>query len=368
MCPAGGSRHEAVGRSAQAMGIPRAPAPPRPRHVRPGGEAGGVPAPVGGRGAGDGHRPGPGAERGRRHRCPPPVAAAKAAVRPGPAPVRPAPAGRGRVPAGTSAGDAGRPAAVRVRVHRLERRPAGRVPAAADRHPAGGHPAPAAGAAGGVRGRPACPYPAGQAGRGGARAGPPPPGPAKKGALKPGSAYELWYADATEFDLLPHLARCWMPRGRQAKVPTPGKNRTVAAFGAVCYGKGLFVHHTRPTVSAEGMRRVVRRLLRRARGTGRKVVLVLDTGPPNHAHALHRDLEAAEPHLEAFWLPGYCWDLNLIERLWKHIKGSRVADVLFRTYRQFVRHVIDALEDFARHPDLTFPPKRRSDRKTFGKT
>jgi transposase len=159
-----------------------------------------------------------------------------------------------------------------------------------------------------------------------------------------------------------------MRRGRQTKVPTPGKNRKVAAFGAVCYGRGLFVHYTQPRVTASGMRRVVRRLLRRARQTGRKVVLVPDTGSPNHARALHRDLKAAEPHVEAFRLPRYCWNLNLIERLWKHLKGSRVADVLFRTYRQFVRHVEAALEDFAHHPDLTFPPVGRTNGRTFGKT
>ena len=159
-----------------------------------------------------------------------------------------------------------------------------------------------------------------------------------------------------------------MRRGRQTKVPTPGKNRTVAAFGAVCYGKGLFVHHTQPRVTAWGMRRIVQRLLRRARRTGRKVVLVLDTGTPNHARALHRDLAAAEPHVRAFWLPAYCWNLNLIERLWKHVKGSRVANVLFRTVRQFVRHVDAALEDFAKHPDLTLSAVNRRTGRTFGKT
>lgn len=163
-----------------------------------------------------------------------------------------------------------------------------------------------------------------------------------------------------------------MRRGEQAKVPTPGKNKKVAAFGAVCYGKRLFVHHTQPTVNAAGMRLVVRRLLLRARRTGRKVVLVLDKGTPNHARALHRDLAAAEPRVQAVWLPSYCWNLNLIERLWKHIKGSRVANALFRSYRHFVGHVNKALEDFALHPDLTFPAAKRDKRnkrgRTFGKT
>jgi transposase len=157
--------------------------------------------------------------------------------------------------------------------------------------------------------------------------------------------------------------RGWRPRGRQLKVGTPGKNQKVAGFGAVCYGCGTFLHHTQPRVTAWGMRRLVQRLLARARRTGRRVVLVLDRGNPNHAHALHRDLELARPHVEVLWLPKHCWNLNLIERLWKHIKATRVANVLFASYRQFVAHVEAALEDFAKHPDLTLsvvtrkPPK-----------
>jgi hypothetical protein len=137
------------------------------------------------------------------------------------------------------------------------------------------------------------------------------------------------------------------------KVPTPGKNRKIAAFGAVCYGRGLFLHHTQPRVTAWGMRWLVQRLLQRARRTGRRVVLVLDQGNPNHAKALHRDLELAAPHIDVVWLPQYCWNLNLIERLWKHIKGTRMANVLFTSFRRFIRHVEVALADFAQHPDLT---------------
>ena len=151
---------------------------------------------------------------------------------------------------------------------------------------------------------------------------------------------------------------------------TPGKNRKVAAFGAVCYGRGggggLFLHHTQPRATAWGMRRLVQRLLARAKRTGRRVVLVLDTGSPNHAHALHRDLALAAPHVEVVWLPTYCWNLNLIERLWKHVKASRVANVLFASYRRFVRHVEAALDDFARHPDLTLSVVTRTARKNIG--
>lgn len=153
-----------------------------------------------------------------------------------------------------------------------------------------------------------------------------------------------------------------MPRGRQSKVPTPGKNRKLAAFGALCYGRGLFLYRTQPRATAWGMRAMVQRLLQRARRTGRRVVLVLDRGNPNHAKALHRDLELAAPWVEVVWLPHYCWNLNLIERLGKHIKATRVANVLFASAGRFTEHVEAALEDFARHPDLALSAVKASSR------
>ena len=158
-----------------------------------------------------------------------------------------------------------------------------------------------------------------------------------------------------------------MPKGKQPAVRTPGKNRRLAAFGAFCYGRGLFLHHTQPRVTAWGMRHLVQRLLQRAKRTGRHIVLVLDRGNPHHARALHRDLELAEPHIEVLWLPNYCWNLNLIERLWKHLKGSRIANVLFGSYQQFVAHVEAALEDFAQHPDLTLSIAARTPRTNMRK-
>lgn len=114
------------------------------------------------------------------------------------------------------------------------------------------------------------------------------------------------------------------------------------------------MHHTQPRKTAWGARVLLQKLVRRARQTGRRIVLVMDQGNPHHAKALHRDLELFKDHVEVFWLPHYSPDLNLIERLWKHLKESRVANVLFRSFRQFVRHIEHILQQFAQSPDLTF--------------
>lgn len=171
----------------------------------------------------------------------------------------------------------------------------------------------------------------------------------------PQADYELWYLDESEFHLHPYLARCWMKKGRQLAVNSPGKNKKLVAFGAWCFGRGILVHHTQPRKTAWGTRHLIDRLRRRAQHTGRKIVLVLDQGNPHHAKTVHRDLELAAPWIEVFWLPHYSPELNLIERLWKHLKASRLANVLFRSFRAFEKHVEHLLADFAAHPDLTMP-------------
>ena len=150
-------------------------------------------------------------------------------------------------------------------------------------------------------------------------------------------------------------------------MPAPGKNRKLAVFGAWCYGSGLFVHHQQPRCTAWGARALLQKLLRRARQTGRRIILVLDQGKPHHAKAFHRDLQMAKEHMEVFWLPHYSPELNLIEILWKHLKRTRIANVLFRGFRCFQEHLDKALRDFAHHPDLTLSIAAQNCRKAIRK-
>lgn len=94
-------------------------------------------------------------------------------------------------------------------------------------------------------------------------------------------------------------------------------------------------------------------LVRRARQTGRRIVLVIDQGKPHHAKAFHKDLQDVREHVEVFWLPHYSPELNLIERLWKHLKQTRMANHLFRRFRNFREHLDKVLNDFAHRPDIT---------------
>ena len=207
----------------------------------------------------------------------------------------------------------------------------------------------------------------GQTRREGLSQGPESTKSAQKGALAHNADYELWYQDESEFHLHPHLTRAWMLRGKQKRVPSPGKNRKQTVFGAFCYGRGLFYYHIQPRKTAWGVRALLQRLARRARRTGRRIILVMDQGNPHHAKALHKHLEDIKEHIEVFWLPYYSPELNLIERLWKHLKCSRVANVLFSSFKQFTEHLSEALNDFALHPDFTLSVATQLCRKTIRK-
>lgn len=137
------------------------------------------------------------------------------------------------------------------------------------------------------------------------------------------------------------------------RVRAPGKNRKLTVFGAVCYGRGLFQYHTQPKKTAWGFRILLHRLVLRAKRTGRRIVLVLDRGNPHHAIVVHQDLDQARPHVQVLWLPHYSPELNLIEMLWRHLKRSRLANVLLVGFEDLRDHLQFVLRDFAADPDFT---------------
>jgi transposase len=158
-----------------------------------------------------------------------------------------------------------------------------------------------------------------------------------------------------------------MPRGKQKRVPSPGVNRKQTVFGAFCYERGLFYHHIQPRKTAWGVRALLQQLIRRARRTGRRIIMVMDQGNPHHAKALRRHLQEVGEYIEVFWLPYYSPELNLIERLWKHLKCSRMANVLFASFQQFTEHLCEALNDFASCPDFTLSVATRHSHKITSK-
>jgi transposase len=69
---------------------------------------------------------------------------------------------------------------------------------------------------------------------------------------------------------------------------------------------------------------------------GRKIRLVCDNGRFHTTKAVQAWLAEHADQIEVFWLPPYSPSLNLIERLWGHLKRTILANVLFANLSDLV--------------------------------
>jgi putative transposase len=132
----------------------------------------------------------------------------------------------------------------------------------------------------------------------------------------------------------PALTRMWAPVGEQPQVPAPGKNEKRVVYGGVDYATGRITHTVAATKSGENFLQFLIVLV--ATYAGRKIRLVCDNGRFHHTKAVKEWLQAHRRQIVVFWLPPYCPSLNLIERLWGHLKRTVLANVLFRTVDDLV--------------------------------
>ena len=151
----------------------------------------------------------------------------------------------------------------------------------------------------------------------------------KKKVLAKDAPEALVFQDEVEIHKHPSLARMWAPVGTQPEVPAPGKNEKKVVYGGVDYRTGKTTTTIADTKSGTNFLLFLMALV--AAYAGRKIRLVCDNGRFHHTQAVQAWLQANQDHIEVFWLPPYCPSLNLIERLWGHLKRTILANVLYKT-------------------------------------
>jgi len=152
--------------------------------------------------------------------------------------------------------------------------------------------------------------------------------------MKDDAREALIFQDEVEIHRHPALARMWAPVGTQPEIPAPGKNEKVVVYGGVDYADGRITYTVAPTKSGTNFLAFLVALL--AAYAGRKIRVVCDNGRFHHTQAVQEWLEAHRDQLTIFWLPPYCPSLNLIERLWGHLKRTVLANVLFKNLHDLV--------------------------------
>lgn len=169
----------------------------------------------------------------------------------------------------------------------------------------------------------------------------------------------------------PTLTRMWAPVGHQPEVPAPGQNEKTVVYGGVDYKTGKLTYTLAATKCGASFLTFLIALV--AAYGGRKLRVVCDNGRFHTTKAVREWLAAHGDQIQVFWLPPYSPSLNLIERLWGHIKRTILANVLFETmddlvqaFRKGARRLTskrDRMGFMFDHDDLNPKPKRKSQRK-----
>lgn len=159
-------------------------------------------------------------------------------------------------------------------------------------------------------------------------------------------------------------AYTWRRRGCPRHVATPGKNARLAVCGAFRWPDGPFLFHHGPrSVDTACFLGLLVSLVRRARATGRRIVLVLDNASAHTSARSRKALEQLAHLVQVFWLPQYSSELlNEIEGVWSHLKKDYFSQMLVRRKDLFASRAVAFLASLAKPGALrrALAPRRRS--------
>lgn len=149
--------------------------------------------------------------------------------------------------------------------------------------------------------------------------------------------------DESTLGWLPVLVACWMKRGCQKRIPTPGQQQWRHLFGAYNWVSDEVVYQVACKRNSQTFITFLEQLVQQHSGE-RPLVLVLDNGSIHHSLASQAALAVFEDRLLPIFLPRYCSQLNPIERFWKYLKASACANKLFADMNAVVASVETVLQ------------------------
>jgi transposase len=128
---------------------------------------------------------------------------------------------------------------------------------------------------------------------------------------------------------------------------TSGRNRLNILGAYSPDDRDLISLSGRESCDAERVAQLLRKI--RAANPGKRLLLVLDNAPYNHAAPVTEAASAVR--IELLYLPPYSPNLNLIERFWKFLKRKVARNRFYATFAEFRTAVQNVLNNIAAYRD-----------------
>jgi transposase len=153
------------------------------------------------------------------------------------------------------------------------------------------------------------------------------------------------FQDEVDVHLNPKIGSCWMVRGQQTEVVTPGNNVKRHLSGSLVWRTGTMI------VSSPGTRRNTQLFLahlddlrRRLRGY-RKIHVICDNAPFHTCRAVTKYLERWGHRITLHFLPKYAPQTNPIERVWWHLHETITRNHRCHTIEELLGEVFGWLDE-----------------------
>ncbi|ASS98128.1 IS630 family transposase [Geobacillus thermocatenulatus] len=159
----------------------------------------------------------------------------------------------------------------------------------------------------------------------------------------------LLYIDETHIRSYHVLRSTWSEVGRQKQVPAFGHHAHVSRFGAVNIHDGETVLH--PTTAAHAATFLDFLRMLKERDPDRLIILVLDHARIHHANMVKEFWREEGPCFHFLSLPPYSSQLNPIERLWKWLKDTVIANVFHQNRDDIVQAIARFVDDIHERPE-----------------
>jgi transposase len=134
--------------------------------------------------------------------------------------------------------------------------------------------------------------------------------------------------DETTLGLHPVLRACWMKKGTQKRIDTPGQQQWHHLFGAYNFLTDEVITMPAPKKNSDAFVAFLDTLVQQVTDD-RPIVLVLDNASYHHSLTAQAGFAVFDAQIIPLFLPAYCSNLNPIERYWRHLKDSACANRLF---------------------------------------
>src|SRR5947209_10089742 len=157
------------------------------------------------------------------------------------------------------------------------------------------------------------------------------------------ASVDLWATDEVHFQQHGSRCRMWIPPEIKDPVLLHAPTRkSVGYFGAVRLRDGRFVFR-RETAKFNGLSflQFLQQLQRTSRGTGRRVVVIVDNARYHHARLHQPWREKMAQRFALYFLPPYSPELNPIERVWKLTRRR----CLHNRYFEYLKTIITTVEE-----------------------